>query len=282
MKPVQLFLCVAVLIILCILAYGFISLPFLPPEPSSGLAAVPPIPPSGSQRANAVQSPKTGNEAGTPDSLPSTTSDTDSQLPPDKQTDVETLVREFHSRNTDLPDIDTVDAYGGLRKGLCEIGYAVLTGREPIDTLFKFLDNPDRQVRIDTIEALFDATLALGPSKSLLSLNNLIARLDERQASSVVAAVAEALVRATQAGVETRADYILLSMHERALPALPHLIWTADNHPSPEMRFRTTLFARTLAPHSSATSVLLRRRLSDPNQRVRLLTWRHIIVTSLF
>jgi len=116
----------------------------------------------------------------------------------------------------------------------------------------------------------------------LALLNNLIARFDERQVSSVVAAVAEALVRATQTGVETKADYILLSMHERALPALPHLIWTADNHPSPEMRFRTMLFAQTLAPHSSATSELRRRRLSDPNQRVRLLTWRHIIVTSLF
>lgn len=244
MKYVNVILVVLGLLMLSGLAYCFISLPFVPLSPASRLAAVPPIPQVAPSSIKSVQPLETEKESGA------------TQQGIEGQVSIESMLEAFHSRHEKLPGSTSGYPHKGLRKDLYEIGYAVLSGSESDNLLFLILSFPDLQVRVDGIEALWDAVCALGADEGFKSLDALLSRLDERQAAAIIAATAEALVQATREGTESNADYILMRMHERALPAVPHLIWTSDNHPSPEMRFRTMLFARDLAPDSAAAYAL--------------------------
>jgi len=279
MKQMNIILTVLGTVILCVLSYSLISLPFMPPEPSSSLATIPPVPPVTHEDNASLQQLATEGETVLTQSSPDINPPVTDPLQSEGQTDVELLVKDFHSRHKTLPDTTLEYQYDGLRKDLFEICCMVLKGSESRDMLLILLNHPDMQVRINTIEALWDASLAIVSGKGLAALNGLLAQLDAQQTDAVVVASIEALIQATREGTESNAHYVLMKMH--ALPAVPHLIWVSDNHSSPEMRFMAMLYARTLAPNSNATYDLLQRRLADSNRRVRLLTMRYI-VTSWF
>ncbi len=195
---------------LCVLAYSFISLPFMPPSPSSSLAAVPAIPRVKIEDSNSTHLPETEEDDSLPNSPASPGSSVDVSQPSHEPMEVKTLIQEFHSRHKNLADLTSKYPYDGLRKGLFEISCMVLSGKESRDTLLNLLNHPDKQVRITAIEALWDARLHL-EGDGFKALDELLTQLDQPQSDAVVAACAEALIQATQEGDEITAHWILAS-----------------------------------------------------------------------
>jgi hypothetical protein len=277
MKPMVIVLAALGVLILFVLAYSVISLPFTPPAPSSDLAVVPAIPLARYDGRSPRLPPGTEGKASLPDSPLPTGSSAVTPQPSNELLTVESLVKDFYSRHKSLPGKTPEYKYGGLRKDLYEIGYSVLNGSESRDTLLKLLNHPDQQVRITAVEALWDARMALGPDEGARALHRLWDQLDEQQMATAVAASVETLIQATHGGTKSNAPLVLGLMFDRALPAVPHLIWASDNHPLSQMRITTMFTARLIAPNSDATYELLQRRTADPDALVRRIAWRDTI-----
>lgn len=270
MKRMDVVIAVSGLVILCLLSYSVVSTPFTPPSASSNLAAVPPIPLAGYD-AN-IPTAELGETYTLTGSRQPADSPEVSPQPADTQRHARSVIQEFNSRHKSVPENPWPSNHDGLRKDLYGIGYAVLTGIESHGTLLKLLNDPDRRVRITAIQALLDAQSALGENGGP-TLNRLCKQFDDQQSASVVTAAVETLVQATHDGADSNAPYMLSLMGDRALLALPHLIWASDNHPSANMRTFTMNAAVLIDPNSNATRELLQRRHQDANSEVRRESW---------
>jgi predicted methyltransferase MtxX (methanogen marker protein 4) len=64
------------------------------------------------------------------------------------------------------------------------------------------------------------------------TLAGLWREIDDRQMDVALDAIVATLIEAVQRGTVSSTPVVLSLMEDRALPAVPHLIWASDNSPS--------------------------------------------------
>lgn len=245
--------CILSVVLVVALAFAFFSAPFTPPADSP-----PPI-----SRKFPLEN----------QSIDATQADADSDTPTQPGDDsiwVEALVASFYLRHEGAADaVPENYLHDGSRKEFLDIAYLVLRGDEPHITLLELISHPDESVRLDAIKALGQAQNALSMD-GFAALIRLWQQLDEKETDAVVAAASEALIRATQNGDYSDAQWFLYSIGDPGREALPLLIWASDHHPEPQMRVFTFNLAARMAPDDPEVAALHQRRLFDPSGIVRL------------
>jgi hypothetical protein len=262
--PVILLVYVFPFVLVFVLAYSLVSAPFTPPDDH----APPPV----------VRSFPLAERLAPPAVLDDANPSSETSQPEGDSAWVAALVADFQARHpADLGGAaHWVDLGEGkqwvpetVRRDFFCIAYLVLKKEESHETLLALVSDRDASVRVEAMKALDRAQgqLMQDGHPALLALWR---KLDERQIDAVVAAATETIVHETEQGDLSGIPWLLATLGDYALPAVPHLVWVSDHHPEPDMRTWTSNMAMLIDPASPTVSDLLQRRLIDPNPWVRL------------
>ncbi len=247
--------------------YSFVSLPFSPPAAGSPQGKLPPIPDLPAPQETAVP---------VVTASPSSTAD-----PGEKIQSAENIIADFRARHAAPNEKQSADdTPQESSKSLAEIVGAVLDRTESVETLIALLGAQDAAVRRSACKAFGDAGAARYDNKAgrHVALERILKSLTKDQTSILVTSAIETIVHDTQDGNWDFESSFFLPYIEGngALPALPCVIWAADNHSLPLMRSRMTNLACNIDPKSPEVDALLARRRTDPDASVRL----HALQTS--